>query len=244
MYSTLNNYNNDSNMKTSDEKFDCPSFISPQSNNYYNYYNLPSTQNTNVEQLPFYRVNQENKIVQPPIILPDDEKKIEENFEIEKTRILTDDTKIKSPTEKPKEKRKYSAVKEISEKDLLPVLDSKFNYREICKQSILLEDHLSVKEKRCTDCCIKHFLALEALSEEAIGLDKKNELDSVMKDLPNRIRLIQQKWYSDPDKKSLECAQDLRAIRKLLMTNCFSVIFDSKKNKLKSCDGNVCSLKK
>ena len=243
MYSTLNNYNNNSNMKTSDEKFDCPSLISPQSKNYYNYYNLPSTQNTNVEQLPFYKINQENKVEQPPVDLPKVDKNIEENFEIEKTRILSDDTTLPSSLEK-QEKKKYSAIKEIKEKELLPVLDSRFNYREICKQSILLEDHLSVKEKRCTDCCIKHFLALEALSEEAIGLDKKNELDSTMKDLPNRIRSIQQKWYSDPDKKSLECAQDLRAIRKLLMTNCFSVIFDSKKNKLKSCDGNVCSLKK
>ena len=63
----------------------------------------------------------------------------------------------------------------LSGKKLLPVLDPCFNMREICKQCILLEDHLFQTEKRCTDCIKKHFLTIEALGEEAITLDKENE---------------------------------------------------------------------
>ena len=79
------------------------------------------------------------------------------------------------------------------EQQLLPVLDANYNMREICKQCILLEDHLSHVEKRCPDCCIKHFLALEALSEEAIQLDKEQKLDLNVKELPTKIREIQKK---------------------------------------------------
>jgi hypothetical protein len=57
---------------------------------------------------------------------------------------------------------------------LLPVLDPRFNMREICKQSVLLEDHLFQKEKRCHDCICKHFLTIEALAER-----KKSNLEMV-----------------------------------------------------------------
>ena len=48
-----------------------------------------------------------------------------------------------------------------------PVSDPDYNMREIAKQSILLEEHLIEKNKRCKDCICKHFMHIIALSEEA-----------------------------------------------------------------------------
>lgn len=121
------------------------------------------------------------------------------------------------------------------DKNLLPVLDSRFNLREICKQCILLEDHLTHEEKRCRDCCIKHFLALEALCEEAITLDNKNAMNITM--LPQQIRNIQKKWYDNPSQNSHDCAQLLRELRKNYMEDTFDIVFQS------SCSSGVCSLK-
>lgn len=119
---------------------------------------------------------------------------------------------------------------------LLPVLDCRFNLREICKQCILLEDHLSHDEKRCTDCCIKHFLALEGLCEEAITLDKTGQTMKTYLDLPTRIREIQALWNADPSGNAHQCAQMLREIRKRFQPDVFSVVFDSK------CSNNSCSI--
>jgi hypothetical protein len=276
MYYTFDQLNNkNSDAKVSDKKYPCPNYIAPNTKNYYNYFNLPSTQNTNINELPFYKVNQDAKLVSPPETLPPIGGKsnkiapIEEdtNNTIDKTTSATKSKtnepnsqelrfkNMKKPNlqeisstnmKKPNSQETYSLTEknynpktEIKKKNLLPVLDSKFNYREICKQSILLEDHLSVTEKRCSDCCIKHFLALEALSEEALGLDKdKNEFKE-LQSLPNSIREIQKLWYQDPDGNAEKCVQDLRKIRKSLMTKCFSVVFDESKK----CSGNVCSIK-
>ena len=55
MYQYLSDYGN-KNIKTSDKKFPCTNYIDPTTQNFYNYYNLPSTQNTKIEQIPFYKV--------------------------------------------------------------------------------------------------------------------------------------------------------------------------------------------
>lgn len=48
-----------------------------------------------------------------------------------------------------------------------PVSDPRYNMQQIIKQSILLEEHLTNKNKRCRDCITKHFLHIIGLSEEA-----------------------------------------------------------------------------
>jgi hypothetical protein len=42
--------------------------------------------------------------------------------------------------------------------------------KEIAKQSILLEEHLIQRNKRCKDCITKHFLHIIGLAEEAANL--------------------------------------------------------------------------
>jgi acetone carboxylase gamma subunit len=118
---------------------------------------------------------------------------------------------------------------------MLPVLDTQFNLREICKQCILCEDHLSHQEKMCRDCIMKHFLALEGLAEEAITLDKNFEYPDIVS-LPTDLREIQKSWFSG-EKTPHECSQALRKIRKSLMESTFPVIFGS------SCSSGVCTTK-
>jgi hypothetical protein len=130
----------------------------------------------------------------------------------------------------------YNPQSEIKDKKLLPVLESNFNLREICKQSILLEDHLSQKDKRCLDCIVKHFLALEGLSEEAITLDKNGLYKKELENLPNEIREIQKFWFSNPEMNSHQTAQKLREIRKRFQTNVFNFIFEN------NCKNNQCSI--
>jgi hypothetical protein len=58
--------------------------------------------------------------------------------------------------------------------NLYPILDPRFNMREAAKQCLLLEDHLNNVKKRCYDCIRKHFLLVDGLLEEAVGLEKDN----------------------------------------------------------------------
>lgn len=125
---------------------------------------------------------------------------------------------------------------------LLPVMNPEFNMREICKQIILLEDHLSHPEKRCTDCCIKHFLTIEALAEEAVTLDKQNKY-SHLASLPPKVRALQKKWYENPTSNCYIISQQLRDIRKQYMISSFSIIF-TENSSCNDCSGGVCKIKK
>jgi hypothetical protein len=100
---------------------------------------------------------------------------------------------------------------------LLPVLSPYFNIREICKESILLEGHLTNKRKRCVDCIKKHFLSIEGLAEELVSLDKKQELNEDYYNLAEMYRRIQ-KMYIEHE-NPLDIVQELRKIRKSLLTN-------------------------
>ena len=55
-----------------------------------------------------------------------------------------------------------------------PVSNPAYNFQQIVKQSILLEEHITNKNKRCRDCITKHFLHIIGLAEEAEMLATKN----------------------------------------------------------------------
>lgn len=133
----------------------------------------------------------------------------------------------------------FSKEKYKDENDLLPVMEPYFNMREICKQCILLEDHLSHPEKRCYDCCIKHFLTIEALAEEAITLDTHGSHNN-LKNLPSRIRNLQRIWHQDPIKNAYNVSQGLRKIRKDYQIQSFQIVFDDRKH----CEGGICKIRK
>lgn len=108
---------------------------------------------------------------------------------------------------------------------LQPVMNPLFNLREICKQSLLLEDHLNHPSKRCKDCINKHFLTLEALAEEAITLDVSSEYKDILSGLPASFRKLHQQALSGSDKHGI--AQRLRALRKRLVPNCVNQFRDT-----------------
>jgi hypothetical protein len=112
------------------------------------------------------------------------------------------------------------------QKSLFPLMDPKFNLREVTKQLILLEDHLNHVKKRCDDCIKKHGLFIEGLMEEAIALDKNGSLIPLTNKLLQEFRKIQMEFIKnvkkvrqDDDNFYCGIAQKLRSIRKPLMNN-------------------------
>lgn len=61
---------------------------------------------------------------------------------------------------------------------MMPLMDPRFNMREVAKQLLLLEDHLTQPQRRCGDCIRKHFAMAEALSEEAMTLRPRSSSGS------------------------------------------------------------------
>lgn len=120
-----------------------------------------------------------------------------------------------------------------SETRLLPIMDYAYNVREMVKNCILLEDHLVHPEKRCNDCCVKHFLFLEALAEEARTLDRDQRMCADLRKSPDFFRDCQHRYYTlvgDPrasDTDYQEIAQRLRAFRKLYQQPYFAVPWQS-----------------
>lgn len=103
---------------------------------------------------------------------------------------------------------------------LLPVFDPRFNMREICKQCVLLENHLALDELRCEDCIKKHILFIEGLGEEGITLDKDSKYKNILTQIPKKCRELSRVLLSkSPDYNKIQ--QEFRKIRKHLMPQCF-----------------------
>jgi len=104
------------------------------------------------------------------------------------------------------------------------VSDPKYNMQQIVKQSILLEEHLANKNKRCRDCITKHFLHIIGLAEEAqmLATDKidKYPLINECVDLYNKLFNRWMKNYEidhSNDDNFCKCGDELRNMRKKLI---------------------------
>ena len=101
-----------------------------------------------------------------------------------------------------------------------PVGDPVYNMKEIIKQSLLLEEHLVEKNKRCHDCTVKHFLTIVALAEEALSLAGKRvkEYDMMEGNVDFYNRLYE-RWLQNrlDDSVIIEVAEQLRQRRKQLV---------------------------
>lgn len=115
------------------------------------------------------------------------------------------------------------------QKDLDPILDPVFNMREVVKHSILLEDHLFHKKRRCVDCIRKHCMTIEAFLEEAETLDKDNKykilINECLRDFKNIEKsIIACQNIQGNDKTCCSIAQNIRQMRKKLMEKTFNFI--------------------
>lgn len=92
------------------------------------------------------------------------------------------------------------------------VHDPIFNLREIAKNLILLEDHLSHQYKICPDCIRKHLLCIEGLAEEGTCLDGDGEYTTGMEGLAELARQWMEEFTDGAEPFSLACK--MRAVRK------------------------------
>jgi len=101
-----------------------------------------------------------------------------------------------------------------------PVSDPKYNMQQIVKQSILLEEHLINKNKRCRDCITKHFQHIIGLAEEAqmLATDKSSKYP-LLNDSVEVYNHLFTHWmkYRYEDIKIYEVADKLRIHRKKLI---------------------------
>lgn len=164
-------------------------------------------------------------------------KKVEHKKPQKKTPLFTTKPPVEHFTMLLSSDKEQTNFQDQDMEKLLPVMDPEFNLREICKQCILLEDHLSHDEKRCFDCCVKHFLTIEALAEEAITLGSCR-FSSKLQTLPSRVRTLQYQWHQNPDKNAHAVSQELRKIRKDFQLDAFDVVF-----RASSCKDGVCKIK-
>jgi len=101
-----------------------------------------------------------------------------------------------------------------------PVSDPKYNMQQIVKQSILLEEHLTNKNKRCRDCITKHFQHIIGLAEEAqmLATTKCNKYP-LLSESVNIYNDLFNEWFKnrDNEQKILEVSDKLRIHRKKLI---------------------------
>ena len=96
----------------------------------------------------------------------------------------------------------------------LGLTDPRFNIREIAKQLVLLEDHLSHAYKACPDCIRKHLLTIEALAEEATALGAEQQFTYGTEGVAELTRRWMERII---DGESLVAVgQDVRNLRKVL----------------------------
>lgn len=107
-------------------------------------------------------------------------------------------------------------------------MEAEFNIREIVKQLLLLEDHLTDPEKYCVDCIRKHLLMVEGLAEEAVTLEPKGDWVKDARFLAGMARTVMIKFTDGYDKEGL--AKRIRVVRKRLMNENYDPR-GSKKNK-------------
>ena len=96
-----------------------------------------------------------------------------------------------------------------------PISSAEFNVREIVKQMLLLEEHLTDDDKYCGDCIQKHLMMIEGLAEESLTLEPTGSWVKDSKSLASLARSIITKFIDGEDKGKL--ARRVRLQRKKIM---------------------------
>jgi hypothetical protein len=101
-----------------------------------------------------------------------------------------------------------------------PVSNPAYNFQQIVKQSILLEEHITNKNKRCRDCITKHFLHIIGLAEEAqmLATNKCNKYPLINESVDIYNKLFNE-WINNKanEIKLLNICDKLRIHRKKLI---------------------------
>lgn len=97
----------------------------------------------------------------------------------------------------------------------LSLNSAEFNHREIAKQFLLLEDHLTDDKKFCSDCIRKHLMLSEAFAEEAMMLEPSGSLMTKSKSLQRQSKRWIMEFEDGVDR--YELAERIRKVRKGLV---------------------------
>lgn len=121
----------------------------------------------------------------------------------------------------PNNNKKYAGTCNIKSCGALdPVSNPAYNMQQIVKQSILLEEHITNKNKRCRDCITKHFLHIIGLAEEAQML-ASNKCDKypLINESVELYNILFNNWIKvkDDNIKILNISDELRIHRKKLI---------------------------
>jgi hypothetical protein len=111
-------------------------------------------------------------------------------------------------------------------------MDPAYNCKSIIKQTILLEEHLAVPQKRCMQCAKKHILHCIGLAEEGVMLATNRCSDfPLLKESVGFYNEVLNQYLTNPnDEKNIQDILDqLRNHRKLLVE-----IYIKDKNELQS----------
>uniref|UniRef100_A0A6C0BGD8 Uncharacterized protein n=1 Tax=viral metagenome TaxID=1070528 RepID=A0A6C0BGD8_9ZZZZ len=109
--------------------------------------------------------------------------------------------------------------------NLHPILDPKYNMREASKQCLLLEDHLNNSKKRCIDCIKKHFLMVDGLLEEAVSLEKDNDLRETYRNRYLEWVKLEKEYVNDIRNDRMDnISKKIRTFRKPLMEEYFDSV--------------------
>jgi len=122
----------------------------------------------------------------------------------------------KPPVDAPADQHKCG----LSCNSLDPLLEPSYNMKEVAKQTILLEEHIAFKNKRCVQCIFKHFLHIIALLNEAIWLamDKIHEYPLLLES-PKFYETLMETYSCNQDNEAvlLDILAKLRDHRKKIV---------------------------
>jgi hypothetical protein len=108
-----------------------------------------------------------------------------------------------------------------------PVSDPAYNMKEVIKVSLLLEDHLTQKNKRCKDCILKHLLQLIAYVQEGLTLAGDNvDKYPYMRESVDVYSAILDQWFddgTDNEDNLMSMSSKLREWRKKLMAGYYPI---------------------
>ena len=133
-------------------------------------------------------------------------------------------------------KKKYGGTCDIISCGALdPVSNPAYNFQQIVKQSILLEEHITNKNKRCRDCITKHFLHIIGLAEEAqmLATNKCNKYPLINESV-ELYNILFKEWINNKndEMRLLNICDKLRIHRKKLI----AIYFFNDKFDLKNLD--------
>ena len=113
-------------------------------------------------------------------------------------------------------RRAFAAVDlGLGSADVRPdIRDPALNLKDVTKELLLLEDHLTIPDRQCPDCIRKHLLKSEALLDEALQLDTEQKWKGLI--VPARTVVVKTRQAYEAKTPFTTLSGNIRTLRKEL----------------------------